>query len=256
MSAPSDNIDYEHTSNVARMHAAVAREKNDPVAAPTPIPITIIAAITAIGMIAGSYFGGNTGTDFSAANIKGYDYPSKYDGVSETTDKTMDPKTEHEPNNWIAAGKALYANNCNACHQATGQGVAGTFPPLAGSEFVIKGEKQLIAILLHGLGGPLTVNGKGYNGQMPPQGGKSNKDIAQLVSYVRNDWGNKASVVYEDQVAAVRKELGARSVYTETEIRALGENENAPPSEWPAKLSAPAGAPAAASAAAPAPAAP
>ncbi len=249
MSAPTDNIDYEHTSNVARLHAAVAREKSDPVAAPTPIPITIIAAITVIGMIAGSYFGGNTGTDFSVANVKGYDYPAKYDGLQESPDKGMDPVEEHRPANWIAAGKALYSNNCNACHQATGQGVPGTFPPLAGSEFVTKGEKQLIAILLHGIGGPLSVNGKAFNGQMPPQGGKSNKEIAQIISYIRNDWGNTASVVYEDQVAAVRKELGARSVYTEAEIRAIGENENAPPSEWPAKLAAPAGAP-------PAPAAP
>jgi len=256
MSAPTDNIDYEHTSNVARLHAAVAREKSDPVAAPTPIPITIIAAITVVGMIAGSYFGGNTGTDFSVANVKGYDYPAKYDGVQEASSGVMDPKTEREPNNWIAAGKALYSTSCSSCHQPTGQGVPGTTPPLAGSEFVIKGEKQVIAILLYGLSGPLTVNGKSYNGQMQSQGGRPNKEIAQLVSFIRNEWGNKASIVYDDQVKAVRDELGARSVYTEAEIRAIGENENAPPSEWPAKLSAPAGAPPAAAAPAAAPAAP
>lgn len=254
MSAPTDNIDYTHTSNVARMHAAAAREKSDPAASPTPVPMGIIAAIAGIAILAGNYFGGNTGNDFSSANINGYDYPAKFSGVTGDTGGGLDPKTLHEPANWIAAGKALYGNNCASCHQATGQGVPGTYPPLAGSEFVVKGEKRPIAILLHGLGGPLTVNGKAYNGQMPPQGAKSATELAQLLSYIRNEWGNKASVIYEDQIAAMKKELPSRSIYTAAEILAIGEGENAPPSTWPAKLSAPAGAPAPVAGATPAPA--
>jgi len=251
MSAPSDNIDYAHTSSVTRMHAAVAREKTDPVSEGSPISLTIIAAISGIAILAGNYLGGNTGNDYSVANINGYDYPAKYAGVEGAGATAMDQKTLHEPANWRAAGKALYATNCNACHQATGQGIPGTYPPLAGSEYVIKGEKRPIAILLHGLSGPLKVNGKGYNGAMPAIGAKSNTEVAQILSYIRNEWGNQASDIYEDQVAAVRKELGTRSGYTEEEILRIGEADNAAPSEWPAKLSAPAGAPDAGAAAPP-----
>lgn len=262
MSSPTpnpmpDNIDYAHTSNVARMHAAAAREKGEPVAKPSPIPLGIIAAIAALAIIAGSYRGANTGSDFSAANIKGYDYPRNYRGVPPVGPAELSPLELHQPENWILAGKAKYGT-CAACHAGNGEGQPGQFPPLKGSEFVVNGEKRLVAILQHGINGSLTVNGKPYNGQMMPLGaGLPDKDLAQLLSYIRNEWGNKASVIYEDQVKALRAELGNRSPYSEAELRAIPEDANAPVSEWIEKLKAPA-APAAGTpaAAAPAPAAP
>ena len=86
---------------------------------------------------------------------------------------------------------------------------------------------------------------------MQPLGaGLPDKDLAQLLSYIRNEWGNKASIIYEDQVKAVRKELGNRSPYSEAELRAIPADANAPASEWIEKLKAGAapagGAPAAA----------
>ena len=238
MSAPTDNIDYSPTSNVARLHAAAAREKGDPAAKATPISLRIIGAIVVIGILAGSYRGANTGTDVSAANIKGYDYPLKFDGVSVTGGAGLTPLELHQSKNWIAAGKTKYGQ-CAACHTGTGEGQPGQFPPLKGSEFVIKGEKRVISILQHGINGSLTVNGKPFNGQMQPLGGAMpDKDLAQLLSYIRNEWGNSASVIYEDQVKAVRKDIGNRAPYSEAELRAIPEDANAPVSEWIEKLKA------------------
>ena len=238
MSAPTDNIDYTPTSNVARLHAAAAREKGDPAANPTPVPLGIIAAVAAIAIIAGNYFGGNTGGNFSAANIKGYDYPLEFAGVAGTAAAELTPMELHQPENWIAAGKAKYGQ-CAACHTGTGEGQPGQFPPLKGSEFVINGEKRLISILQHGINGSLTVNGKPFNGQMLPLGySMPDKDLAQLLSYIRNEWGNKASLIYEDQVKAVRKEIGEHPPYSEEQLRAIPQDANAPVSEWIEKLKA------------------
>ncbi len=244
MSAPTDNIDYAPTSNVARLHAAVAREKEDPAAKASPIPLGIIAAVAAIAILAGNYFGGNTGTSFAVANIKGYDYPLEFDGIGGAAAPELSPLELHQRENWLAAGKAKYAQ-CTACHLGTGEGQPGQFPHLKGAEFVVNGEKRLIAILQHGISGSLTVDGKPFNGVMQPLGsGMPDKDLAQLLSYIRNEWGNKASMIYEDQINAVRKEIGNRSPYTEAELRAIPQDANAPPSKWPDELLK-AGAPAA-----------
>ncbi|HWB03576.1 MAG TPA: cytochrome c [Verrucomicrobiales bacterium] len=252
-----DNIDYAPTSNVARLHAAVAREKNVPVAKATPITMGIIAGIAGLALVAGAYFASNIGSigSWGVANVIGYRYvPEPPEGASAAAGPTEEKL--HEPDLWIAQGQSQYAL-CAACHQTTGEGVPGQYPPLKGSEFVIHGEKRLVAILKHGIVGSLTVNGKAFNGTMEPLGSTklNDKQLAQVLSYIRNSWGNKASVIYEDQVKALAKELGNRPAYSEAELRAIPEGDNAPPSEWPEKLKKAAGgaaAPAAPPAGAPA----
>jgi cbb3-type cytochrome c oxidase subunit III len=102
-------------------------------------------------------------------------------------------------------GKAVYTKNCASCHQANGQGLATTFPPLAKNSFVTGDPKKVIATVLHGLNGNITVNGKTYNGTMPAWKGQlSNAEIAAVITYVRTSWGNKASKVSEKDVAAVK----------------------------------------------------
>ena len=68
-------------------------------------------------------------------------------------------------------GKVVYSTTCAACHQATGEGVEGTYPPLAGSEWVNGDEAKVVRIVLHGLTGPVEVAGETYSGMMPPWGG-------------------------------------------------------------------------------------
>jgi len=247
MSTPPDNIDYARTSNVTRMHAAAAREKGDPAAQSTPLSLGIIAGMIGIAMLAGNYFGGNTGNDFGAANIKGYEYPRNFDGVVNAGGGGMTPLELHQPANWIASGKAVYGTNCGSCHGPEGTGVAGQYPHLKGSEFVLGGEMRLTSILLHGITGALTVDGKAFNGQMQPLGttALNNTQLAQVLSYVRNSWGNTASVIYEDQIKEARKILGDRASYTGDEIHAQDNTKPLPKSEWTAKLAAGAATPAA-----------
>ena len=116
----------------------------------------------------------------------------------------------------MAKGEAVFLANCSACHQPTGVGLAGAFPPLAGSDF-LKGErKQVMAAALFGLSGPITVNGVEYNGVMPSLGHLTDEDLAAALTYVFGSWGNDGAAVSVEEVAALRVELGQ-------EDRAAGE---------------------------------
>ena len=113
--------------------------------------------------------------------------------------------SRHEIVNAASTGKAIYESKCASCHQVTGQGLAGAFPPLAGNNDVTGDPNKAISAIVKGLNGPLTVNGKTYNGVMPPWKGQlSNTEIAAVLTYVRTSWGNKASAITEQQVAAFK----------------------------------------------------
>lgn len=115
------------------------------------------------------------------------------------------------------SGEALFATRCATCHQATGQGT-DTYPPLAGNSVITAADPSaMIAVIVNGKSGPLTVNGKTFNSTMPTWKGQlTNADIASVATYVRSAWGNNASSVTEDQVATagapVSAQVGA-SVY-------------------------------------------
>ena len=103
-------------------------------------------------------------------------------------------------------GSKVYQTNCSSCHQASGQGVAGTFPPLAKNPVVNGDATKVIHIVKAGLNGKIDVNGTSYNGMMPAWGQQlSNGDIAAVITYVRSSWGNSAGAVTESQVAGVAK---------------------------------------------------
>ncbi len=100
-------------------------------------------------------------------------------------------------------GATVYQTNCSSCHQASGQGLAGTFPPLAGNPVVTGSAAPVIHIVKDGLTGQISVKGGTYTGQMPAWGQTlSNADIAAVLTYVRSAWGNAASAVTPAQVAA------------------------------------------------------
>lgn len=82
----------------------------------------------------------------------------------------------------------------------------GVFPPVAGSDYVTGDAKRVIAIVLRGLNGPIKVKGKDYNGVMPPQSLLTDEQVADVATYIRNSWGNKASAVSSTDVTAVRNE--------------------------------------------------
>jgi nitrite reductase (NO-forming) len=106
----------------------------------------------------------------------------------------------------IAAGKQLFAGTCSACHQSEGQGIPTVFPPLAKSDFLSapEGKKKAINNVINGLSGKLIVNGATYNSTMAPLSNLPDDDIANILTYVYNSWGNPGGVVTKAEVAAVR----------------------------------------------------
>lgn len=92
-------------------------------------------------------------------------------------------------------GKQLFAANCVACHQATGLGLPGVFPPLDGAEWVLGDARILANILLHGIDGEIRVAGSTYQGAMPAFKQLSDAELAAVASHVRTAWSNKAAPV-------------------------------------------------------------
>lgn len=107
-------------------------------------------------------------------------------------------------NQSIADGEEIYADFCLQCHMDNGQGVPGSFPPLAKSDY-LKNIDQSIHAIKFGLKGPITVNGKSYNSNMISQG-LDDEEIADVMNYILRSWGNKTDVIItEDKVAAIQK---------------------------------------------------
>ncbi len=107
-------------------------------------------------------------------------------------------------------GQAVYSRTCIACHQPTGLGIAPVFPPLAGSEWVAMSPSIPVRNILHGMTGPVSVKGTVYNGMMPPVAGLTDGDIADVVTYVRNSFGNTGPAVTEDDVKAIKAKYADR----------------------------------------------
>lgn len=108
----------------------------------------------------------------------------------------------------VIDGAKLYATHCVACHQATGAGLPGVFPPLTDSEWVTGKPEVLIQILLHGVSGELTVKGTVYSGLMPAFGDTLNDDeLAALLTHIRADFGNAAEPVPAALIAQQRTEV-------------------------------------------------
>jgi nitrite reductase (NO-forming) len=106
----------------------------------------------------------------------------------------------------IAAGKQLFMGTCSVCHQPEGTGLPGVFPPLAKSDLIAADPKRPITILLHGLSGKVTVNGQEYNSVMPPMSQLTDDEIANIITFVLNSWGNPGGHVTLDEVKKARAE--------------------------------------------------
>lgn len=109
-------------------------------------------------------------------------------------------------------GGAIFQGKCVACHQATGLGITGLFPPLAGSEWVAGSPTVLANILLHGINGQLTVKGVTYNGQMPHfKEQLTDDEIAAVLTHIRSQWGNKYEAIDSKLIATIRESTKART---------------------------------------------
>jgi mono/diheme cytochrome c family protein/glucose/arabinose dehydrogenase len=111
----------------------------------------------------------------------------------------------------ISLGQAIYEALCLNCHQAAGQGLTGVYPPLAKSDWVAGDVQTLIKITMHGLAGPTKVQGKEYGLVPMPPMGLDDQQLADVLTYVRSAFGNKAPAVKPDEVKAVREATKGRS---------------------------------------------
>jgi mono/diheme cytochrome c family protein len=120
----------------------------------------------------------------------------------------------------VANGKAVYLRVCFVCHQPTGLGLPGAFPPLAGSSIVTEADPgKIIRIVLHGLQGPVEVKGATYNSIMPPPvPALTDKEIADVLTYVRSEWGNQAAPVTIEAVTAIRAKAPRPTPWTWAEL--------------------------------------
>jgi mono/diheme cytochrome c family protein len=179
-----------------------------------------------------------------------FDFQPKFGAAGGGAKGAPDPKV---------VGKALFSANCITCHQATGLGVPGQYPPLAGSEVELgDATNHLIAIVLKGLQGPVVVEGKPFNNSMQAwEDQYTDSQLASILTYVRSDWGNNAPPITSDMVKQIRAEFKDRKEqWTWPEIEKMPPKNltgGAPPAGQPkAGTPAPGGQPPAPSAQAPA----
>jgi mono/diheme cytochrome c family protein len=131
--------------------------------------------------------------------------------------------------NPVEVGKKLFNNAaCNTCHQANGLGVPGAIPPLVKSDWVVGSEERVIRIVLHGLQGPIKVNGVDYNSAMPAFGrvagsgyNWTDDKVAAVLTYIRQEWGNEAGPIKPEKVAEVRAKEGDHKPWLAADLEKL-----------------------------------
>jgi mono/diheme cytochrome c family protein len=213
MSEPSPKPDLEDSINVTAAHdrlvreaAAAAREKRLEDSGSEPISLWVIAACGAVFLIAGGILGG-------AGDLFNYRAVFK-PGYVRTPPPGMDASGP-EPKEALAAfmtrGSKIYSVKCNGCHGADARGDGANFPSLVGSEWVTGDTDRLAMIIINGLVGPMST-GKTYGGAggMAAQGtGLSPEDLAGIMTYVRNNFGNSTGDVVTVEMAKAAMEISA-----------------------------------------------
>lgn len=130
-------------------------------------------------------------------------------GVNLTPEQLEEERTRRK----LASGLKIYNSKCITCHQSTGMGIEGQFPPLKNSKWVLGDPGIISKIVLKGLKGEIQVMGKTYGTAIPmPAWPLSDKQIADVATYVRKTWENNATEVTEEQVAVFREEESGRTV--------------------------------------------
>jgi mono/diheme cytochrome c family protein len=229
---PRQGMDYSEFADVHEVHAAVQREKREPRVGAEPLSIWLVAVYGLAIFWGGAYLGRYSGT-FSGDGLDplGGPPPMKKGAAAGPGGGAQVELTPRE------RGKKIFAANCQTCHQANGLGVAGQYPPLAGSEFTTGGSRRPGMIVLKGLQGPVTVKGQQYGTAVMQPWDKTLTDqkIADVLTYERSEWGNNASAVMAEQIAALRKELANHpESFVEHEILAVPADAELPGGAPPA----------------------
>ena len=119
--------------------------------------------------------------------------------VTETIEEVAEAVTTAD----YSAGEEIYGKTCKACHQGTGAGIPGAFPPLAESDYLLEDKIRAIKQILNGSSEEMVVNGVTYNGTMTPQN-LEDQEVVDVLNYVLNSWGNAGGEVTLEDVAAAK----------------------------------------------------
>ena len=223
-------MDYGETEDVQQVHAAIQREKREPLAGLEPLSLWLIAIYGLAIFFGGAYLGRYSG------NFGG-------DGLDPFVGVSPQKKGSHGPGDGgpapelspVDRGKKIFSANCAVCHQPNGLGAAGQgYPPLAGSEIVNGGSRRVGMIVLKGLQGPITVKGMQFGTAVMQPWEKTLNDakIADVITYIRQEWGNKGGPVSAAQIAALRKELANHpDSFVEADLHAVPEDAELPGGE-------------------------
>lgn len=224
--------------NLAEVHGSILREQSEPRVGAEPVPLWLLTVFFSIIFWAGLYLAYNSGG--FRADIFDPTHAALAAGGANAQAGPVDPKV---------IGKRVFTQNCVVCHQTTGLGLPGQFPPLVGSEWVLSqdwhGDNHLVKILLKGLQGPVQVKGAAYNNAMPTWSMLTDEQIAAVLTYIRSEWGNSASSISADYVKEIRAKTADRTEpWKSKELQDIPA-EKAPAEPGPAPSSVPGASPAA-----------
>ncbi len=220
-------VDYGESKDVQQVHAAIRREKQEPRVGLEPLSIWLIAIYAIAIFFGGAYLGRFSG-NFNGESLDPGSVPTASKagpGSTPPPDQTFTP---------FERGKKVFNANCAVCHQASGLGSASQgYPPLVGSEFTNEGSLRNAMIVMKGLQGPITVKGQKFGtAVMQPWESLGDQKVADVLTYVRQEWGNKGGPVTKEQIAELRKKLaGHPASFTEPELQSVPANENLPGGE-------------------------
>jgi len=203
------------TGEKSSIPAPVLRENPEPTSSNAPIPLALTSIFFVIIFIAGIYLALNSGgfrSDVFSPKLVSWS-----GGGAGGVAAPVDPKV---------VGKRIYTQNCVVCHQTSGLGMPGQFPPLVGSEWVVGGDwvadNHLVSILLHGMQGAVQVKGVTYNNAMPPWKQLKDDQIAAVLTYIRSEWGNAAAPISPEYVKSMRDKTTARTEpWSQKELKAM-----------------------------------
>lgn len=209
--ARTDEID------LAKTHASILREHNEPGEGRESVPLWLVGIIMALVFWGGLYLA------YYSGGFRAESFTPRHGMVTPSADLN-DPAT---------LGKRVYTQNCVLCHQATGLGVPGIYPPLAGSEWVLgrdwRGDNHLVAILLQGMQGLVQVREDTFNNAMPTWSILRDEEIAAVLTYIRGEWGNSAPEIPPGFVKEQRARTAARDApWSPDELQAIAR-ESVPP---------------------------
>lgn len=197
--------------SIREVHAGLQSNKPDKPHGYPALPLVMLGIMCCIGFF-GSVYMVHFSVRFDPLVVNAHANRAK-PGLSERPQLTR-----------AQLGKSVYLANCATCHQPNGLGVPGAFPPLAGSEWVSGTEERLVRIVLHGLQGPIKVAGQDYNNVMAPLGAVlKDEQIANVLSYIRQEWGNTGPDVEPATVGRIRADTAAHAGYwTAEELLKIG----------------------------------